>query len=124
MLRCLKCMVKGWCIGFKVSQKVTWKCKFKSSDTISFISSKRRKRRKSSLKIWKRNYQKKTLDFMAPFYGWGSTVSTGLTEPLRGESLLFTTKSPGGPGNHFFDLRRMKLGPRPCLIYNLKTKDV
>ena len=35
--------------------------------------------------------QKKT-NFMAPFHGWGSTAS-GL-EPLRGGSLLFTTKFP------------------------------
>ena len=27
---------------------------------------------------------------MAPFYGWGSTASR--LEPLRGDSLLFTTK--------------------------------
>ena len=61
---------------------------------------------------------------MVLFYGWGSTVSTGFTEPLSGESLLFTTKSLEGPGTHFFDLRRMKLGPRPCLICNLKRKDI
>ena len=30
------------------------------------------------------------------------------TEPLRGDSLLFTTKSPGGPGTHLIDLGRMK----------------
>ena len=29
---------------------------------------------------------------MAPFYGWGSTASR--IEPLRGGSLLFTTKFP------------------------------
>ena len=29
-------------------------------------------------------------NFMAPFYGWGSTASR--LEPLRGGSLLFTTK--------------------------------
>ena len=29
-------------------------------------------------------------NFMAPFYGWGSTASR--LEPLRGDSLLFTTK--------------------------------
>ena len=29
---------------------------------------------------------------MAPFYGWGSTASR--LEPLRGGSLLFTTKFP------------------------------
>ena len=35
-------------------------------------------------------YNKKS--FMAPFYGWGSTASR--VEPLRGGSLLFTTKFP------------------------------
>ena len=30
------------------------------------------------------------------------------TEPLLGDSLLFTTKSPGGPGTHLIDLRKMK----------------
>ena len=29
---------------------------------------------------------------MTPFYGWGSTASR--LEPLRGDSLLFTTKFP------------------------------
>ena len=41
---------------------------------------------------------------MAPFYGWGSTASR--LEPLRGGSLLFTTKSPEIPGTHFVDLGR------------------
>ena len=43
---------------------------------------------------------------MAPFYWWGSTAS-GL-EPLRGGSLLFTTKFPTISGTHFTDLGRMK----------------
>ena len=34
---------------------------------------------------------------MAPVYGWGSTASR--LEPLRGGSLLFTTKFPESPGN-------------------------
>ena len=42
---------------------------------------------------------------MAPFYGWGSTASR--LEPLRGGSLLFTTKFPEIPGTHFMDLGRM-----------------
>ena len=46
------------------------------------------------------------LNFMAPFYGWGSTASR--LEPLRGGSLLFTTKFPEVPGTHFIDLERMK----------------
>ena len=43
---------------------------------------------------------------MAPFYGWGSTDSRLV--PLRGGSLLFTTKFPDIPGTHFIDLGRMK----------------
>ena len=35
---------------------------------------------------------------MAPFYGKGSTALR--LEPLRGGSLLFTTKSPEIPGTH------------------------
>ena len=45
-------------------------------------------------------------NFMAPFYGWGSTASR--LEPLRGGSLLFTTKFPEIPGTNFIDLGRMK----------------
>ena len=43
---------------------------------------------------------------MASFYGRGSTASR--LEPLRGDSLLFTTKFPEIPGTHFTDLGRMK----------------
>ena len=39
---------------------------------------------------------------MAPFYGWGSTVSR--LEVLQGGSLLFTTKFSEIPGNHFMSL--------------------
>ena len=39
--------------------------------------------------------KKKKKNFMAPFYGWGSTASR--LEPLRGGSLLFTTKFPEVP---------------------------
>ena len=53
----------------------------------------------------KKNFIKKK-NFMAPFYGWGSTASR--LEPLRGGSLLFTTKFPEVPGTHFIDLERMK----------------
>ena len=48
----------------------------------------------------------KTLNFMAPFYGWGSTASR--LQPLRGGSLLFTIQFPGISGTHFIDLGRMK----------------
>ena len=44
--------------------------------------------------------------FIAPFYGWGSTASR--LEPLRGGSLLFTTKFPEILGTHFINLGRMK----------------
>ena len=50
---------------------------------------------------------KKTLNnFMAPFYGWGSTATR--LEPLRGGSLLFTIKFPDIPDTHFTNLGRMK----------------
>ena len=42
---------------------------------------------------------------MAPFYGCGSAASRLV--PLRGGSLLFTTKFPEIPGTHFIDLGRM-----------------
>ena len=48
----------------------------------------------------------KKKNFMAPFHGWGSTASR--LEPLRGGSLLFTTKFPEIPGTHFIDFGRMK----------------
>ena len=55
--------------------------------------------------------------FMASFYGWGSTTSR--LKPLRGGSLLFTTKFPEIPGTHFINLRRMKgrvnLEPTQCI---------
>ena len=43
-------------------------------------------------------------NFMAPSYGWGSTASR--LEPLRGGSLLFTTKFPEIPTMHL-----KKFGP-------------
>ena len=43
---------------------------------------------------------------MAPFYGWGSIASR--QEPLRGGSLLFTTKFPEIPGTNFINLERLK----------------
>ena len=42
---------------------------------------------KNSITLWQ-----ETFNFMAPFYGWGSTASR--LQPLRGSSLLFTTKFP------------------------------
>ena len=51
-------------------------------------------------------YKKEKKNFVATFYGWGSTASR--LEPLRGGTLLFTTKSPEIPGTHFIDLAEMK----------------
>ena len=48
----------------------------------------------------------KNFNFMAPFYGWGSTASR--LQPLRGGSLLFTIQFPESPGTHFIDIGRMK----------------
>ena len=50
--------------------------------------------------------KKKNNNFMARFYGWGSIASRLV--PLRGGSLLFTTKFPDIPGTHFINLGRMK----------------
>ena len=44
---------------------------------------------------------------MAPFCGWGSTAS-GL-QPLRGGSLLFTTKFPEITGTHLEPLNNFAL---------------
>ena len=52
-------------------------------------------------KKYVRNKLKKKLKL-----GWGSTASR--LEPLRGGSLLFTTKFPKIPGTHLIDLGRMK----------------
>ena len=43
---------------------------------------------------------------MTPFYGWGSTDPN--LEPLRGGSLIFTTKFPEIPATYFINLGRMK----------------
>ena len=57
---------------------------------------------------------------MAPCYGWGSTASR--LEPLRGGSLLFTTKFPEIFGTHFIDLGRVNgcvdLGATQLLTFN------
>ena len=43
---------------------------------------------------------------MASFYGWGSTASR--LEPLRENSLIFTTKFLEIPGTHLIDLVEIK----------------
>ena len=52
------------------------------------------------------NYTEIHENFMAPFYGWDSSASR--LEPLRGGSLLSTTKFPEIPGTHFIELGSMK----------------
>ena len=44
---------------------------------------------------------------MAPFLRMGFNCLKA-TEPLQGDSLYFTTKSPGVPSTHFIVLGRMK----------------
>ena len=60
--------------------------------------------------LYQNNYTSSDLNlkknFMAHFYGWGSTASR--LKPLRGGSLLFTIKFPDIPGSHFTNLGRMK----------------
>ena len=63
--RCIKCK-SNFCFVRAINEKLIFKC-------------------------IKKNFKKKK-NFMAPFYGWGSTASR--LEPLRGGSLLFTTKFP------------------------------
>ena len=46
-------------------------------------------------------------DEVGPFNGWGPTDSR-LEQPLRGGSLLFTTKFEEIPGTHFIDFGKMK----------------
>ena len=48
---------------------------------------------------------------MTPFYGWGSTALRLV--PLRGGSLLFTTKFPEIHGTHFIDLGKIERLIRP-----------
>ena len=63
-------------------------------------------------------------NFMAPFYGWGSTAS--MQQPLRRGSLLFTTKFPEIPGTQFIDLGRMKRLNQPWshpVVLNMKSLD-
>ena len=43
---------------------------------------------------------------MVPFHGYGSTASR--LEPLRGGSLLFTTKFPKISGTYFTGIVKMK----------------
>ena len=51
-------------------------------------------------------WTKKKKNFIALFYGWGSTASR--LQPLQGDSLLFAIQFPEIPGTHFIDFGRMK----------------
>ena len=48
-----------------------------------------------------------TFKLYGPFL-WMTFNCLKATGPLRGDSLLFTTKSPGVPGTHLIDLGRTK----------------
>ena len=53
------------------------------------------------------NPTKKTLLFMTSFYGWDSLVSRPI-EPLRGDSLLYSIKSPPVSGTNLINHGKMK----------------
>ena len=55
--------------------------------------------------------KKKTFNFMAPFYGWGSTASR--LQPLRGGSLLFTNSVPRKSWYSFYRPRKDERLSRP-----------
>ena len=84
--------------AIKISQKMTTK-NYLSKEKDVIKCEEITERSLKELSIYKKN-------FMASFYGWGSTASR--LQPLRGGSLLFTTKFPEIPGTHFIDFGRMK----------------
>ena len=45
------------------------------------------------------------------------------TDPLRGDSILFTTKPPGGPGTSLIDLGRIKDWVKLGATYWFQTWD-
>ena len=69
-----------------------------SKHTTNSLDKSKSKQSWISSKLIKKTFK----NFMAPFYGWGSTASR--LEPLQGGSLLFTDKFPEIPGTHFIDL--------------------
>ena len=62
----------------------------------------------------------KKKNFMAPFYGWGSTASR--LQPLRGGNLLFTIQFPEIPGTHFIDVGCSVNIARGAVCYMPKIK--
>ena len=73
-----------------------------SKHTTNSLDKSKSKQSWISSKLIKKTFK----NFMAPFYGWGSTASR--LEPLQGGSLLFTNKFPEIPGTHFIDHERRK----------------
>ena len=62
---------------------------------------------------------------MAPFYGWGSTASR--LEPLRGGSLLFTTKFPEIPGTLAETIQLIRGASQVngfCMIWVITVKNI
>ena len=100
-----ECGVQGW-QGGKGRRVVRWEG---GRFLILFKGGKHRVSPRFYLFVSDVNQGKDNLkkNFMAPYYGWGSTASR--LEPLRGDSLFFTTKFPETPGTHFFDLGRRKI---------------
>ena len=61
---------------------------------------------------------------MAPFYGWSSAASR--LEPLRGGSLIFTTKFPKFPDILFYRPRKDERLSRPWshpVVLNMRPLD-
>ena len=54
-----------------------------------------------------KNSKKRKKKLYGPLFMDGGSTASRL-EPLRGGSLIFTTKFPEIPGTHFIDLGRMK----------------
>ena len=59
----------------------------------------------------------KNLNLYGPFL-WKGFNCLKAAKPPRGKILLFTTQSPGNPGTHLIDLRRMSLPQRHPAVLN------
>ena len=58
-------------------------------------------------KIFLKSHKYKLFKLYDPFLWMGFDCLKG-TQPLQGDSLLFTTRCQGGPWTHLIDLGRMK----------------
>ena len=58
-------------------------------------------------KIFLKRHKYKLFKLYDPFLWMGFDCLKG-TQPLQGDSLLFTTRCQGGPWTHLIDLGRMK----------------